>query len=139
MDLHFMLQKEVVDRIVASPGSRDYGRLSIMLQLRCHAQRLFDVPPDAFYPSPKVMSTVVRLLPHAKAPVQLADYALFQKLVTQAFSQRRKTLRNSLKNYLSSQIIESLDIDPKLRPECLTLEQFATLANMAHRLKNRNS
>lgn len=128
-DMHFMLQKEVVDRLAAAPGSKDYGRLSVMMQYHCQVEALFDVPPEAFAPPPKVDSAVVRLIPYAEPPVQVADVALLEQVVTQAFSQRRKTLRNTLKPLLPAEAIEALGIDPTRRAETVTLAEFAALAN----------
>lgn len=128
-DMHFMLQQEVVERMTAGPGGRDYGRLSIMVQYHCRAERLFTVPPGAFNPAPKVYSAVVRLTPHETPPVELRDPEQFAKLVTQAFGQRRKTLRNNLKGLLDATQIDALGIDPTRRPETLSLEEFARLAN----------
>ena len=128
-DMHFMLQKEVIDRMAAGPGSKTYGRLSVMLQLYCEVIPLFDIGPGAFRPAPKVDSAFVRLIPHATPPVEVADKAFFQQLVTQAFSQRRKTLRNSLRKLISPEYFEASGINPSLRPEQLSLQQFAALAN----------
>ncbi len=130
-DMFFMLQKEVVDRMAAGPGDEAYGRLSIMVQYHCRAERLFLVRPGAFNPPPKVDSAIVRLVPHRTPPVELLKPELFRQLVNQAFSQRRKTLRNSLKNHLSAEAIQAAGIDPGLRPETLSLQQFAALANAA--------
>jgi 16S rRNA (adenine1518-N6/adenine1519-N6)-dimethyltransferase len=126
-DMIFMLQKEVVDRICAASGSKKYGRLSVMMQYYCATDWLFDVPPESFEPSPKVMSAIVKLNPHAEPPVSIKDIASFKQLVTQAFSQRRKTIRNSLKDLVDEQQMLDLAIDPNLRAEMLTLEQFALL------------
>ena len=123
----FMLQKEVVERICANPGSKKYGRLSVMMQYFCETEFLFDVPPESFEPSPKVMSAIVKLTPHRQPPVVIKDLHTFKLLVSQAFSQRRKTIRNSLKNLIEEQDFLALDIDPNLRAESLTLEQFAML------------
>lgn len=125
----FMLQKEVVDRICAAPGSKTYGRLSIMMQYYCVAEFLFDVPPESFDPPPKVTSAMIRLTPHQHLPVQITDIDLFGKVISQAFSQRRKTLRNALRTFLDEQAISALGIDPTRRPETLTLEEFARLSN----------
>ena len=130
-DIHCMLQKEVVDRICAGPGDNNYGRLSVMLQYHCQAQHLFNVSADAFQPPPKVESAILRLTPHAEPAVSVDDKKLFSQLVSQAFNQRRKTLRNSLKNYLSADAIESLGINPGARPETLSLVDFAKLSNKA--------
>ena len=129
-DMHFMLQKEVVDRLAAGPGSKTYGRLSVMAQLVCRVSPLLQVPPSAFRPPPKVDSTVVRLEPHIRPPVAVADPARFALLVAAAFAQRRKTLRNSLRDHLDAAAIAGCDIDPVRRPETLTLAEFARLANL---------
>ncbi len=129
-DMVFMLQKEVVDRIVAKPNTADYGRLSVMLQYSCQTEKLFDVSPSAFNPPPKVDSSVVHLIPYTVRPVQVNDEMLFAKLVAQAFTQRRKTLRNNLKSLLSVEQIEQVGIDPQARAETLSLADFATLANL---------
>jgi 16S rRNA (adenine1518-N6/adenine1519-N6)-dimethyltransferase len=128
-DMHFMLQKEVVDRIVADAGDPAYGRLSIMLQYFCAAEYLFTVKPEAFRPAPKVDSAIVRLIPHAKPPVDIIDFDAFSKLVNFSFTQRRKTLRNILKGKLEIPQIEALGIDPTIRPERLSLQDFAKIAN----------
>ena len=129
-DMHFMLQKEVVDRICAVPGSKKYGRLSVMMQYHCATELLFEVPPESFDPAPKVMSAIVRLVPHQTPPVQVNDMVKLNKVVTQAFSQRRKTLRNSLKKIIDENAIINLDIDPTSRAEVLTLDDFARLSNL---------
>lgn len=129
-DMVFMLQKEVVDRIVAKPNCADYGRLSVMLQYHCHAEKLFDVSPAAFNPPPKVDSSIVHLIPHTEPPVKVNNKALFEKLVSQAFTQRRKTLRNNLKPLLSAEQIEQIGINPQARAETLSLEEFAALSNL---------
>ena len=126
-DMHFMLQQEVVDRMAAGPGGKARGRLSVMCQYRCTVTPLFTVPPEAFRPAPRVHSAIVRLVPHARAPVQVGDFARFEKLVARAFSMRRKTLRNSLRGLLDAERIAAAGVDPGLRPEALTLEQFAAL------------
>lgn len=131
-DMHFMLQKEVVDRIVAEPGSKTYGRLSVAVAARAAAARLFDIGPGAFTPPPKVMSAVVRLQPRS-ADFAIHNWAVFDRLVTAAFTKRRKTLRNALSGWLTAAEIEAADIDAALRPERITPAQFAQLANMAAR------
>ena len=128
-DMLFMLQKEVVDRMCAPPGGRDYGRLSVMLQVRCQMESVLDVPPGAFTPPPKVESAVVRLTPHAHPPVVLRDPPCFARVVKAAFAQRRKVLRNTLKGVVSAETMQSLGIDPGRRAETLSLEEFAALAN----------
>jgi 16S rRNA (adenine1518-N6/adenine1519-N6)-dimethyltransferase len=128
-DMHFMLQKEVVDRMAATPGSRQYGRLSIMLQYRCRVTPLFTIGPEAFDPPPKVESAFVRLEPFDQPPVPVTDEVLFEKLVKQAFSQRRKTLRNTLRDMVDAGTMAELGIDPSARAETLAIEDFAALAN----------
>jgi 16S rRNA (adenine1518-N6/adenine1519-N6)-dimethyltransferase len=129
-DMHFMLQKEVVDRICATPGSKKYGRLSVIMQYYCATELLFDVPPESFEPAPKVMSAIVRLAPHHQPPVEVDDMVKFKKVVRQAFSQRRKTLRNSLNKLISEDAIIALNIDPTLRAEALSLNDFARLSKL---------
>ncbi len=129
-DMHFMLQKEVVDRICASPGNKRYGRLSIMMQYFCTAEHLFDVSPESFTPMPKVTSAIIKLTPHLKPPVEVRDINRFRKVVTQAFSQRRKTLRNSLKTLLNEAGLITLGIDPNARAETISLQDFARLSNI---------
>src|SRR5699024_10821416 len=128
--MHFMLQKEVVDRMVAAPGSKTYGRLSVTVAARAHATRLFDIGPGAFKPPPKVMSSIVRLTPRT-ADFPIHDCAVFDRLVTSAFTKRRKTLRNALSGWLSEDTISAAGIDPTLRPERITPAEFARLANVA--------
>jgi 16S rRNA (adenine1518-N6/adenine1519-N6)-dimethyltransferase len=132
-DMHFMLQREVVERLAASPGRKAWGRLSIMCQLHCEVTPLFPVPPEAFSPRPRVFSSVVRLQPHRLPPVQIESMEAFQEVVRQAFSMRRKTLRNSLRGLLDASAIESAGIDPGLRPEALGLEEFAALSRLLER------
>lgn len=129
-DMHFMLQKEVVDRICAEPNSKKYGRLTVMMQYYCATESLFDVPPESFDPVPKVMSAIIRLIPHTNPVVEVNDLGNLNKIVTQAFSQRRKTLRNSLKKIVDEPTIIALNIDPGLRAENVTLEEFARLSNL---------
>jgi len=128
-DMHFMLQKEVVDRLAASPGDSAYGRLGIMVQYHCKVTALFHVPPSAFYPPPQVDSSVVRLVPYHDIAHRAVDYNFFTQLVKQAFSQRRKTLRNSLKSLVSDADWEKVDIDPHLRPEELAVADYVKLSN----------
>ena len=129
-DMHFMLQKEVVDRMVAEPNSKAYGRLGVMLQYYCRVEKLFIVKPGAFFPPPKVDSAIVRLIPHEKPPVDVKDEKVFAKVLTQCFRMRRKTLRNNLKETLTEEEIESIGINPGCRSETLTIEQFAALSNL---------
>jgi 16S rRNA (adenine1518-N6/adenine1519-N6)-dimethyltransferase len=129
-DMHFMLQREVVERMAAIPGNKAWGRLSIMCQYHCAVTPLFTVPPEAFSPAPRVHSSIVRLVPHATPPVHIESMDTFQRLVGQAFTMRRKTLRNCLRGLLDAGQIKSAGIDPGLRPEALGLEEFATLARL---------
>ncbi len=129
-DMLFMLQKEVVQRLAASPGGKDYGRLSVMIQYRCAVEKLFDVAPGAFNPPPKVDSAVVRLVPHQAPPVAVDDPERFALLVRAAFASRRKTLRNNLKGLLSAEQIAAVGIDPGRRAETLSLSEFAALSNV---------
>ncbi|MBZ0072126.1 MAG: 16S rRNA (adenine(1518)-N(6)/adenine(1519)-N(6))-dimethyltransferase RsmA [Gammaproteobacteria bacterium] len=129
-DMHFMLQQEVVERMAAAPGAAAYGRLSVMLQYRCAVTPLFTIGPGAFRPAPKVESAFVRLIPHPVPPVTVRDEQRFAQLVRQAFSQRRKTLRNTLKGLLDAEAIAAAGIDPQIRAEQLDLAAFARLANV---------
>ena len=128
-DMTFMLQKEVVMRMVAEPGTEEYGRLSVMLQYRFRMGRLFDVPPGAFRPAPKVMSSIVRMVPLPAEQLGAHDDALLGEIVTAAFGQRRKTLRNTLKDYLDDAGFAALGIDPGLRGERLSVAEFVAIAN----------
>ncbi len=127
-DMHFMLQREVVERMVAAPSSTGYGRLSLMLQRGFHLERLLDVPPTAFDPPPRVDSAVVRLIPKSPEEIAPLDEALFARIVAAAFSQRRKTLRNTLGGLLSPEDFAALEIDPGLRAEALSLADFERMA-----------
>ncbi len=130
-DLHFMLQKEVVERLAALPGSKIYGRLSVMAQFHFEVYPLFTVEPEAFFPPPQVRSQVVRLLP--KAPSKEVDYPLFCSLVREAFNHRRKILSNSLKGLVSEAQLKQANIDPHSRPEKLSLEDFIRISyNVGH-------
>jgi 16S rRNA (adenine1518-N6/adenine1519-N6)-dimethyltransferase len=127
-DMHFMLQKEVVDRMAAAPGSKVYGRLSVMLQLACRVEPLLHVPPGAFRPPPKVDSAVVRLIPRARDERPIAHQVLIERLVRAAFGQRRKTLSNSLDGVASVAQIEAVGIDPRTRAEQLAPDAYVALA-----------
>jgi 16S rRNA (adenine1518-N6/adenine1519-N6)-dimethyltransferase len=127
-DLHVMLQREVVERITAAPGGKDYGRLTVMLALFARAEVCFDIGPGAFTPPPKVWSTVVRLVPHEAPPFEVRDRARFAALVAHLFSMRRKTLGRALKGRLTPDAIAAAGIDPKARPETLSPSDFARLA-----------
>jgi 16S rRNA (adenine1518-N6/adenine1519-N6)-dimethyltransferase len=132
-DMHFMLQKEVVDRMAAAPGSKVYGRLSVMLQAYCRVTGLFKVPPGAFRPPPKVDSAVVRLLPKPADEIGIDDPARFAAIVRAAFGQRRKTLRNALVGVCEAADIVAAGIDPQARAEQLNVADFVHLANTAPR------
>ena len=150
-DMHFMLQKEVVDRMVAEPGSKDFGRLSVMLQYRYHMERMFIVPPGAFNPPPKVDSAIVRMIPRKevgagslcvpgiplRGQVTATDPALFAKVVTAAFSQRRKMLRNTLREFISEADLAALGITPTARAEDIAVADYVRLANTLADLARR--
>lgn len=131
-DMHFMLQREVVERLAASPGSGHWGRLGIMAQYQCAVEALFEVPPEAFSPRPKVRSAVVRLTPWATSPWPRCDRAQLRALLRAAFAQRRKTLRNNLKGLTTDRVLADVGIDPGARAETLTLTDFIKLANRLH-------
>jgi 16S rRNA (adenine1518-N6/adenine1519-N6)-dimethyltransferase len=128
-DMHFMLQKEVVDRMVAEPGTADFGRLSVMLQYRFHMERLFVVPPGAFNPAPKVDSAIVRLIPKPAAELTARDEALLARLVLAAFGQRRKMLRNNLREIVDEAGLVTAGIKPTARAEELSVADYIRLAN----------
>ncbi|SDM02110.1 dimethyladenosine transferase [Franzmannia pantelleriensis] len=128
-DMHFMLQKEVVERLAATPGGPDWGRLAVMAQYRCRVDSLFVVPPEAFVPRPKVDSAIVRLTPHAELPHPARDERLLFEIVREAFGQRRKTLRNNLKGRIAAETLTQLEIDPARRPQTLHIEEFVRIAN----------
>lgn len=130
-DMHFMLQKEVVDRLAATQGSA-YGRLSIMIQYHCQVEALLPVPAEAFHPAPKVASGVVRLIPYMTPPYPCDDLQLLSDVVRIAFNQRRKTLRNNLRNLLSADHLHDLGIDPHKRPEQLPLKKYVKMANFLY-------
>ncbi|MCF8197412.1 MAG: 16S rRNA (adenine(1518)-N(6)/adenine(1519)-N(6))-dimethyltransferase RsmA [Sulfuritalea sp.] len=133
-DMHFMLQKEVVDRMVAEPGTKDFGRLSVMLQYHYHMERMFVVPPSAFSPAPKVDSAIVRMIPRSTSTKlgsgeTATDPSLFARVVTAAFSQRRKMLRNTLRTFISEADLAALGITPTARAEDITVADYVRLAN----------
>ncbi|MBI3093925.1 MAG: 16S rRNA (adenine(1518)-N(6)/adenine(1519)-N(6))-dimethyltransferase RsmA [Rhodocyclales bacterium] len=152
-DMHFMLQKEVVDRMVAEPGSKDFGRLSVMLQYRYHMERMFIVPPGAFNPPPKVDSAIVRMIPvdfstvgagglcipgmSLREQVTATDPALFARVVTAAFSQRRKMLRNTLREFIGEAELAALGITPTARAEDIAVADYVRLANKLADLARR--
>lgn len=126
IDMHFLLQKEVVDRMVAQPGDSNFSRLSVMLQYHCKVKRLFNVSRHVFTPPPKVESAFVKLIPIEPAPV---NYQNFSQLVREAFNQRRKTISNSLKSWYTSEAIRAIGLDPQARPQALSVQDFILLAN----------
>jgi 16S rRNA (adenine1518-N6/adenine1519-N6)-dimethyltransferase len=130
-DMHFMLQREVVERIAAAPGSKVYGRLSVMIQAYCRADPLFRIGPGAFTPAPKIESAFLRLTPLRPLPVPVLDPPILSRLVAAAFAQRRKTLRNSLKGLVDSELLRAQGVDPGQRAEELSVETFTHLANAA--------
>lgn len=128
-DMHFMLQKEVVDRMVAVPSTPEYGRLSVMLQYYLQMEYLITVPPESFEPAPKVESAFVRCVPHVTTPYVAEDVSLFSKIVLSAFGQRRKTIRNTLKDFLNDHDFIALNLDSQLRAENLSTQQFVSISN----------
>lgn len=131
IDQHFMLQREVVDRMTAAPGSKTYGRLSVMLQYRYVMHKLFDVPPGAFVPAPKVTSSIVRMIPRPIDTLEPVNMLMFSDIVAAAFQQRRKTLRNAISKFLEETEIEATGINPGVRAEMLDVSSFVQLANAA--------
>jgi len=128
-DFHFMLQHEVVERMIAKPSEPEYGRLSVSLQYRFRLERLFTVAPGSFRPPPKVHSAVVRLVPRAFSELDALNEAGFSKVVAQAFSMRRKTLRNNLSGLISASELHELGVDPGERAQTLSVAAFVTIAN----------
>jgi len=128
-DLHFMLQKEVVDRMIAAPSSSEYGRLSVMLQYYFAMEHLVHVPKESFDPEPKVESSFVRLIPYDNYPFVAKNIDQFGIIVKEAFSQRRKTIRNTLKNFMNANDFENIDINPQLRAENLSVSDFVKISN----------
>jgi 16S rRNA (adenine1518-N6/adenine1519-N6)-dimethyltransferase len=129
IDMHFMLQNEVVERMVAEPSTPAYGRLSVMLQYRFYMEKLLDVPPQSFRPAPKVDSAIVRIIPLPVNQVRVLNQPLFAEVVAAAFGQRRKTLRNTLRSYLQEADFEILAINSQLRAENLDVAAFTNIAN----------
>lgn len=128
-DMHFMLQKEVVARMVATPSTSEYGRLSVMLQSRFEMEQLFIIPPEAFLPAPKVKSAIVRMVPLKQPIIDPGREKLFASVVAASFSQRRKTLRNTLHDYLGPEDFKKLKIESGLRAENLSMAQFVAIVN----------
>mgnify|MGYP002629216425 CR=1 FL=1 len=135
-DMVFMLQLEVVNRMAATPGDPDYGRLSIMMQYHCKVERLFKVPPGAFTPAPKVDSAIVRLEPWTTLPHPVRNEKVFAGIVRDAFNQRRKTIRNALKLHVTPEQWEQLGLNPDLRPENLALADYARIADIVDQANN---
>lgn len=136
-DMHFMLQKEVVQRMAAQSGDKAYGRLGIMVQYYCQVEALFEVPPQAFEPAPKIDSAVVRLTPYAEPPLKANNIQTLERLVNVAFQQRRKTLRNALKQLVDPEQLDQLPVDSSLRPEALSLADYVALANALDELPDQ--
>lgn len=137
-NMHFMLQKEVVDRMTASHGSKAFGRLSIMTQYYCHAMPVVEVGPGAFKPAPKVDSAVVRLLPKPVADRAKVPAEVLNRVCLEAFNQRRKTIRNGFSNFASAEQLEQLGLNPSLRPEQLSVEDFVTVATWLHQQESQS-
>lgn len=138
-DMHFMLQKEVVERLAAQPGEDHYGRLGIMAQYYCQVDKLFIVPPGAFNPAPKVDSAIVRLVPHTTLPIEAKSTDLLADVVRTAFGQRRKTLRNNMKGLITGDQLDALNIDPGLRPERLSLKEFVAIADAIYASRQKGN
>jgi 16S rRNA (adenine1518-N6/adenine1519-N6)-dimethyltransferase len=128
LDMYLMLQKEVAQRLAAPPGSKIYGRLSVMAQYYCEVSALLHVPPTAFHPQPKVDSAVVRLVPYQISPYQYIEFSTLERLVAQSFSMRRKTLANNLKPLMTAADLTALKIDPLLRPEQISVAEYVKIA-----------
>lgn len=128
-DMYFMLQREVALRLIAQPNTKDYGRMSVMAQYYCNMQIVLEIPPTAFSPQPKVDSCIVRFIPHTQPVADVVNHALLQDIVTNAFSHRRKTIHNSLKGFITSDELNTLQIDPQLRAENLRLIDYTKIAN----------
>ena len=128
-DMHFMLQKEVVERLAASPGSKTYGRLSVMAQYYCEVTHLFNVPPEAFYPKPKVDSAIVRLTPFQHKPFVAIPFERLEYWVARSFAMRRKTLANNLKGMITAADLTTLGLDPQARPEQISVEEYVKLTH----------
>ena len=128
-DMHFMLQREVVDRLCAGPGDKSYGRLSVMIQYHCRVNPLIPVPPSSFNPAPKVQSAVVRLTPHAETPHKADNPKLLRQLVSLCFQQRRKTLKNCLSSFADYIDQFAQPVELTKRPEQLSVKEFVALSN----------
>ena len=128
-DMFFMLQREVAERLTAGPNNKEYGRMSVMAQYYCDMQIVIDVPPESFDPAPKVDSSIVYFNPHTKPLIKVENPRLLQRVTTEAFNQRRKTITNALKNLISNTELQQLEINPMLRAENLTLSDYAKITN----------
>ena len=133
----FMLQKEVVERLTAEPGNKNYGRLSVMVQSQCQVEKLFDIGPESFIPPPKVNSSLIHLRFSQPFDKNTVNSEIFAEIVKSAFQQRRKTLRNSLKAYFDENEIRKAGIEPGARPEQLTIDQFVRLSDQYRASKNQ--
>lgn len=127
-DMHFMLQKEVANRLTALPGNKNYGRLSVIVQYYCEVEQLFDVPPDAFYPKPQVDSSIVRIVPYKTSPYPGIEFKALEALLAQAFAMRRKTLANNLKKTISADDLRIIGINPTARPEQISVLDYVQIA-----------
>jgi 16S rRNA (adenine1518-N6/adenine1519-N6)-dimethyltransferase len=136
-DMHFMLQNEVVERMIAEPSTPEYGRLSVMLQYRFYMEKLLDVPPESFRPAPKVDSAIVRMIPIPKKEILVEDEKLFAEIVRAAFGQRRKTLRNTLRGQIFETDFAQLGIDPQMRAENLSYFEYAKMSNWVTSQRNQ--
>lgn len=134
-DIQVMLQKEVVERIIAEPGGKDYGRLSVMLQYFGTVQKQLSIFPEAFFPIPKVESAILKFIPYPSKPYQAYNEIVFAKLVKTAFSQRRKMIRNTLKCWVNEKMLAALKIDPQERAENLSVEHYVRIANLVYEQK----
>ena len=130
-DMHFMLQLEVVERLAAKPGNKNWGRLGVMAQFQCEVEQLFEVPPEAFFPPPKVQSAIVRLTPRQTPRWAQVNREKLTQVVSRAFAQRRKTLRNNFKNWLTAGQLEAAGVDPTARAETLNIDHFVALASIS--------
>jgi len=128
-DMHFMLQREVVDRLSAAPGQKSYGRLSVMIQYHCRVMPLIPVPPTSFNPAPKVQSAVVRLTPYSEVPYKADNVKLLSQIVSLCFQQRRKTLKNCLNTFTEYLLPDTISVDLTKRPEQLSVKEFVILSN----------
>jgi len=131
-DMHLMLQNEVVERMVAAPSTPEYGRLSVMLQYRFNIEKLLDVPPESFRPAPKVNSAIVRMIPLPASEILVNDEKLFAAIVRAAFGQRRKTLRNTLRDFIREEDFENIGLDSRLRAENFSVAEFARVEKYVH-------